>query len=392
MLKKLFFSSYIGVVFCLFLDSFTQVDLNLTFSRASWFQAIEKGFQYIGYFNRPLSTYIYIALLILLFSFYIVLLRKAIKNTISKKQFWTVLIIVTVILTFSYNAFSYDIFNYIFDAKILTHYHQNPYMHSALDFPHDKMLNFMRWTHRVYPYGPFWLVLTVPLSFIGLQIFLPTFFLFKFLMAGSFLGSVYYIQKISTKLFPKNALSNTIFFACNPLVLIESLVSGHLDIVMIFFCLYAIWVFINKKYIWSFGLFVFSAGIKFATGLLLPVFLYISFSKKTKTEKYWEKVFLISTLLMLVTVVIESHSSGNFQPWYLLIALPFGSFLARKYYVIIPTISMTVFALLEYVPFLYQGDWNPPIPTILSWLTISGIIISIIGTILNKYLLLRKHI
>lgn len=394
MQKKLFYIIYIGIIFCLFLYSFTQVDLNLTLSRASWFQAIEKGFQYVGYFNRPLSTYIFIALLILLFSFYGLLLRKAIKNTITKKQFWILLFVITAILTFAYNAFSYDIFNYIFDAKIITHYHQNPYLHSALDFPGDKMLNFMRWTHRVYPYGPFWLVVTVPLSFIGLQIFLPTFFLFKLLMAGSFLGSVYYIQKISTKLFPKHALFNTIFFACNPLVLIESLVSAHLDIVMIFFSLMAIWMCINKKYVSSLGLIIFSAGIKFATGLLIPVFLSLFFFKKTKTTRFWETIFLISAALMFITVGIESHSSGNFQPWYLLIVLPFASFIGKKSYIIIPTVICTFFALLEYVPFLYQGDWNPPIPMILNILTISGVVLSGIITVgwgISKNYKLKIH-
>ena len=74
--------------------------------------------------------------------------------------------------------------------KYLTFIHQNPYFHKASDFPNDPMLNFMRWTHRLYPYGPSWLILTVPLSFIGLNFFLPTFFLFKIMIGFIFFGKL----------------------------------------------------------------------------------------------------------------------------------------------------------------------------------------------------------
>ncbi len=391
MLKKLFFITYISIISCLFLYSFTQVDLNLTLSRSSWFQYIEKSFQYIGYFNRPLSTYLFILLLILLFSFYIFLLRMAIKKTITKKQIWIILIIVTIVLTFSYNAFSYDIFNYIFDAKIFTFYHQNPYLHRALDFPQDKMLNFMRWTHRLYPYGPLWLAFTVPLSYIGLQLFLPTFFLFKFLMAGSFLGTCYFIQKISSRLSPKNIMFNVVFFAFNPLVLIECLVSGHNDIVMFFFALIAIWFLITKKWFLAFVLLLISIGIKFATVFLLPVFILVLFIESMKVTKRWSTnyIFFLAAIFMIFAIIAAAIRT-QFQPWYLLYALPFVSMVARKYYIIIPTIIVTFFALLEYTPYLYRGDWNPPVPMILSWITLGGIIISILATIGYKYLPFRK--
>lgn len=174
-----------GFLYCitllgLFFYSFTQIDLGLVISRYPIFYQFEKSFQYIGYFNRPLSTLFYLLLLVLLFGFYVLFLKMAAKKKITKQFVWKLAIVAAVVLSFSYSAFSYDIFNYIFDAKIVTHYYQNPYAHKALDYPMEPMLAFMHWTHRMYPYGPVWLAVTVPLSFLGLQLFLPTFFLFKF--------------------------------------------------------------------------------------------------------------------------------------------------------------------------------------------------------------------
>src|SRR5260221_11056804 len=180
-MKKLyiFIVGYFAVFISLFLYSYTQVDLNLTLSRIPTLLTIEKAFQYIGYFNRPLSTFFFCIIIGLLFIFYGILLKLVKIKKMSRPTLWKILIPATIVLAFSYNAFSYDLFNYIFYTKIILHYHQNPYLVRALQFPHDPMLSFMHCTHNTYPYGPLWLVLTFPLGFVGLNIFLPTFFRFK---------------------------------------------------------------------------------------------------------------------------------------------------------------------------------------------------------------------
>src|SRR5579859_1218874 len=248
-MRKLVAILYLVVVFSLFLYSYTQVDLSLTLSRTSIYQSIEKFFQHIGFYQRPFSAILYGIILLLLFGFYLIFLRWANKKVLSRSYIWMLIIVTTLLVTFSYNAFSYDLFNYIFDAKIITHYHQNPWIHKALDYPGDPMLSFMRWTHRTYPYGPAWLVMTIPLSFIGFQFFLLTFFLFKVLMASCFLGSVYYLSKILQKIRREEEVFGMVLFALNPLVIIESLVSAHNDIAMIFFALVAFYFLINKKHV-----------------------------------------------------------------------------------------------------------------------------------------------
>jgi len=220
---KLLFLSYLFLLAGFLVYSFTQVDLGLTLSKFPAYQVIERSLQQVGFYQRPLSTAIFIIIASLLFLFYIFFLYLAKKGKLSLKNLTILTILSAVILGISYNAFSYDLFNYIFDAKIVSYYHLNPYFYKPTDFANDPMLNFMRWTQRTYPYGPSWLMLTVPLTFIGMNYFLSTFFLFKILMVASFLGSCYLIYKISAKIFPEHKLFNVAFFAFNPLVLIETL-------------------------------------------------------------------------------------------------------------------------------------------------------------------------
>lgn len=386
--ERVIYISFVVTLIAFFLYSFTQIDLSLTFSRIEILRNLVKYFQYIGYFNRPLSANLYIFFLIILHAYYFNFLYLAYRKKINIKRVWLLVLTTASVLVFTYNTYSYDIFNYIFDAKIITHYQQNPYLHKALDFPGDPMLSFMRWTHRVYPYGPVWLALTVPLSFIGLNFFLPTFFLFKLLMAASFLGTTYYIGKILKKISPGKEVWGTIFFSLNPLVIIESLVSAHLDIVMIFFTVWSLYQLINKKYFPALVLLMISIGIKFATAVLLPVFLVVILLQLKSKRINWNRVFFFSLVLMIGTVIYASQRS-NFQPWYLLEPLFIAAFLSYNYWVFLPSIIISFFALLTYVPYLYTGNWNPPIPQILSNIYITSYLISII-TVIGFYFYRKK--
>lgn len=370
MFKKILFPLWIVSAIFLFLYSFTQVDLSLTLSRASVFQTVEKLFQYVGWFNRPLSTVLFLLIILCLFGLYVYTLSLIKRENIQRKTVFKIIIFVSVILFFAYNAFSYDLFNYIFDAKIVTHYHLNPYQHKALDFPGDPMLSFMRWTHRTYPYGPAWLVISVPLSYLGFGYFLVTFYLFKLLSLFSFLGSVYLIEKIARK-FNLNSTFAASAFALNPLVLIESLVSSHNDIVMMFFALFGVYLFFEKKIFGAALSLIISISIKFATAFLIPAFLFELITKKKKSIQF----FYIALACMAVGVVAATVRT-TFQPWYLLYMLPFAAFVQNKYFISVPVIIISFFSLLQYMPYIYLGNWDPPVPLILNSLLIGSILIS----------------
>ena len=371
MSKKFFVPLWVFGSVLLFLYSFTQVDLSLTLSRASIFQTIEKSFQYVGWFNRPLSTYLYIGVFVILFALYLWTLILVSKKKLNRKTVWIGIIVITGILTLSYNAFSYDLFNYIFDAKIVTHYHLNPYIHKALDFPGDPMLSFMRWTHRVYPYGPLWLGITVPISFIGHNIFFLTFYLFKIMIASFFILCVWSIEKIGKSLKLDNVLYPVVAFAFNPYVLSESLVSAHNDIVMMGLCLYATSLLIDKQALKGSVMYILSAALKFATGLSFIGFLVLLVIRKTK--------FLIPvSLILMIGAVVLASLRTNFQPWYLLYAFPFAALLIKRRAIRFPYYIFTIASIAYYIPFLYNGNWDPPIPMTLNYIILGATALSIV--------------
>ncbi len=376
------------LIVSLFLYSFTQVDLSLVWTRFELLQTVQQKFQYIGFFQRPISSAIFISISSLLFLFYFAFLYLSKKNKLGVKKIWFAIIFSGLLLSFSYNAFSYDLFNYIFDAKIVTVYHQNPFIHKALDFPQDPMLSFMRWTHRLYPYGPSWLALTVPLSFAGLNFLLPTFFLFKFLMGASFLGSSYLVYKISEKLFQKEKLFNLVFFAFNPLILIEGLVSSHNDMPMIFFTLLAVYLSIQNKHFSSLLSYVFSAGIKYSTIVLLPVALWALYLQKKGKSIDWERVFVYLTVLSLIAALLATIRT-TYQPWYLLGAISFAAFVIKKDYIFAPFIILSIFGVLAYVPYVYLTDYNPDYPSVVNLINSGGFALAALATLI--FVLYKKR-
>lgn len=357
---------YLFALLVLGVYSYSQIDLNLTLLQTPWFLSFQHLMIQLGYYNRFFSAAIFTVITAVLFILYILFLRKSVYNV-------RILICGIVIITlFSYPAFSHDFFNYIFDARIITHYGQNPYLFKALDFPTDTWIRFMHWTHRTYPYGPFWLILTVPFSYFGLGKFILTLLNFKLLFAASYLGSVFLIKKILEKINPKFVSAGVIFFAVNPLVIIETLISPHLDAIMTFFLLLAIFFLVSQKKVFAIFLLLISAGTKFLTIILLPVFLLPGISIK--------KVLWFS-LILLLAVLIPVIGQRESYPWYFLPPLAIVALLVENKKLVYLAIAATFGLLLRYSIFLYVGQ------EVLFWeniLTIIPMLICVLGIIFYR--------
>lgn len=342
------FSAYMVTAVAMLLFTYTQVDLNLTLSRASLIQTFQKAFQYVGYYQRPTATLLYVAIVFLLFGLYGVLLNGIKKGNIQPRNVWKLIIVVACILVFSYPAaFSYDFFNYLFTAKTVLVYHQNPYTVTPLQFSGiDPWTNFMRWTHLTSAYTPFWIGLSLAPYLAGLGYFVLVLFSMKFMIAGFYLLACRALWYAMDTEESKQKMYGLALFAFNPLILIESLVSGHNDIVLAAFALLAIGMYMKKRYIAAWILLSLSVASKFMTIFLIPVFLL-------KRGKEW---MLTAMLLGLSLVLLRRE----FLPWYWVWVMPFIAlnYQYRKLMVFAAIVSFGLVA--SYAPYLYFGEYSVP--------------------------------
>ncbi len=371
-LYELLFPFFWGIAsICLLLFSYTQVDLSLTLSRANIYQEIEKTFQHIGYFQRPLAASLYIILLVLFFILYGVSLWAVAKKKMRMQTLWWSVGIMVAILVFSYPAFSYDMFNYMFTAKTVLFYHKNPYTVVPLQFAGvEPWLSFMHWTHLPSAYTLLWILLTLPAYVLGFGYFLVIMWNIKVLVALFYILTIYYIGKSLSKVEPERAIFGMAIFAFNPLIIFETLVSGHNDVVMMGIVIMAYYLYLQKRYWTSFLALSASVAAKLMTFFVLPIFFL-----------GWKRVWALWAMIIGFGLVAIQR---EILPWYVVWLVPFYALLPRAGWARDIGTGLSFGLLLSYAPFFYYGDYTGPVPALKLWATLTPLILSFLWVIVQR--------
>ncbi len=321
--------SFISLLFVIF--SYGFVDAGLKSTVASFV-----------FSNRWVAGSLFFIFLTIYFGLYFWLL----KNT--KHFSWKLLIITSLILSFSYSMVSYDVFNYMTTAKVAFTHGENPYIIMPIDIPNEPNLAFTRAANKVALYGPTWILMTaIPHAFSmgNAWMSMVSFKLFAVL----WLWVMTYVLWRATK-----SVRSVIFFALNPLVLIEIAVSGHNDIVMMTFMMLAL---MAPRFRWI--LFVLSASIKGATLALLPL-MARRFSYR------WAFWIMLGVFVFLAPIREELY------PWYAIWFLPFASILVSEKRKFEPglAIALSMGLELRHIPYIVMGYYEGPGPMLRALLTI----------------------
>lgn len=298
--------------------------------------------------DGTLTALLFSILIIGFFILYFYFLKKA--NQMTPRQVWLLIFLVSLILFFAWPAFSYDIFNYIATAKVAFYYQENPYLVMPIEFTGDPLLKFMHQANRVAPYGPFWIILAGIPHFLGGNKIVPTLFLFKALTMAFYFGSGWLVYKITKSLF------GLVFFSLNPLVLIETLVSAHNDVIMLFWALLAVYCLFDKKKILSLIFLLLSVAVKWVTFILLPLFFLINKFKKD----FW----LLLATAALVGAFFLLPLFRELYSWYFIWVIGFTSLLPDRRWLAWLGGAFSFGLLLRYLPYLYWRTYAGPTPII----------------------------
>jgi hypothetical protein len=357
------------ILFMLIFSVFTYlfVDQNLLYMHSLY-----TGF-YIG--NRSVISFFYVFFVLGFFTFYLFFLKQRLSFNLFKK----LALISVACLVFSYPAIiSYDIFNYFSTAKVTFFYKENPYLVMPNEFINDPMLLFTRATNKYALYGPSWIVLSGIPFVLGFNNFIAQLLLFKVLAAMFYLGIIYVIRKIT------NNISKLVFFALNPLILVETLVSGHNDIAMMFFALSSIFLLKKNKLFFAFVLLAASILIKFATIFLLPAFVYTVYLKVRSKTIDWNKVYLYSAALMFV-VFLLSPIREEIYPWYAIWFILFVALLEGHKTIKTLTVAVSFGLMLSYLPYMFSGTYLFPTPQVKLLLITIPVLFTVIYETYNRH-------
>lgn len=346
-------NKFIIILYSIFLSlfvvfSYAYVDPNLFY--------LKSVYSDFAFSNRSLVTISYAFFIIIYFIFYGYFIWLAFKKRLKFRELIILLGVTAGILFFSYPAMlSYDIFNYIATSKVLFFYQENPYIIMPIEFTGDPLLSFTHAANKIALYGPFWIVLTGIPYFLGLGNFIITLFSFKLAITVFYLAAVFLIWKISKNIIP------VILFAFNPLIAIETLISGHNDIVMIFFALFSFFMLMKKKIFFALLLFILSILVKYTTVLLIPIFLYLLWKIIKREEINWKNIFYFSCILMYIGFLL-SPIREEIYPWYAIWFLSFAFLTPDKKILLYTSIAFSFSLLLRYTPYMLTGTYSGQTP------------------------------
>ncbi len=327
--------------------------------------------------QRPLATAMYVVLQVLLFIWYTLLLFLVHRKRIRTNHLIVLIAIAVGILFFSFPGFSYDLFNYIATAKVAYFYRENPWVVMPIEIPNEPMLRFLHASNKVALYGPSWILLTAIPHLLSMKNLLLAVFTFKALVFAFYAGLLWLIWKISKSAF------SLAFFALNPLVTAETLVSGHNDVVMMFLALWAFLLLEKNRIIWSLVILTASVLIKGATIALIPLYVWVTVKKLRDEKIAWDTVWFWAAISMYA-IFLLSPLREELYAWYLIWPLTFVALI--KDWSILHTIALG-FSLglpLRLAPFLYFRNWGGVTPLVKRLVTFIPPAFAILGYAIDK--------
>ncbi len=360
--------------------SYSLTDPNLIISNWEPYWNWQKWMWSTFFLHADLLTRTFVVLGSGLFVGYGLLLRHLAqhpKPVQSHHRWWWLLVIIPLFV--SYNALSHDVFNYLFNAKMVAIYEANPHVKVALEFPLDDWLRFMHNTHTPAPYGYGWTLISVLPFLAGMGKFLSSWLLFRAMSILS-LGGLYWALQLAAKKLhrPLTTWSLGVLFL-NPLLLIEIISNSHNDIWMMAPAVAALGLVgplsasSRAGSWWRVGLsgvlLAFSISIKFSTLALTPLWLLLlisqlpltQFTKRLLRQEWLTSNWPFLASLLLFPLLVLSRSQ-QFHPWYLLwvlVWIPLFNHRSRwQNWWRTWLLALSVSSFFRYVPWLLAGGFE----------------------------------
>ncbi len=379
--------------------AFTDPNLVLTSWPPFWnFQ------QFMWSMSKQTLTYAYVAIVFGQFFLSVFVSKRAKTFNFDFKHWLIAFFIVTAPLLFSNNALSHDVFNYIFNARMVIKYQMNPHVQVAQHFFYDPWIRFMHNIHTPAPYFYGWTALSLLPYVLGFEKFLLTWLLFRAWSALGLLLTFLIIWLMMKKLHKENRFHFSLLLF-NPLLYIELISNSHNDGWLTWPALLSLYLVqpSKKNTKLSFGkiivsllLLLLSMSTKYVTILLVPIWLL--FVLHASVDKFLNRfhlsvlrafnLFDLSAFFLFLPLL--SARSQQFHPWYLswsIIFLP----LMKNTYAKLALVVLSVSSMLRYVPWLYNGafEYTPQIEMNEKLITWVPLIIVPIYFLLNR-VVLRK--
>lgn len=340
-MNKWFFC-LVGSFLMLGIFSWGFVDPGLYSFAGDLFLSIQKPLSFLAYQTPILASLIFSFLLISLIVSYLKIFASSHIQSFGK-NIRLVLIFLSLIGAVSFPALSYDVFNYMTTAKVIFTHRENPYLVMPVEIANEPNLAFTRASNKYALYGPVWLILSALPHYLGGGNIWQTIIAFKVFNVIGYLSFVFLLFKVT------GSVKNVLFFATNPLILIEVLLAGHNDIFMMIPAILGLFLWrkqgLGNKILGSI-LFISSWFVKIATVVLTPLLLMRNVSR--------DRMLVFAYWLLFFVFFIFAPIREELYPWYAVWCITIASFLDLKKHATLIAFTILLSCALEFrhIPYM----------------------------------------
>ena len=222
---------------------------------------------------QPVAAGAFVIAYALVFVLYLSAYRAA-RQMDGVRDLWLVLgctLVLCGILLWVYPLGANDMYDYIFRAREWVVYDYNPLVVRPDQLSADLWYPFVVWTWAASPYGPLWTYVSYALYRLAGDDWLRNLVAFKSLAVLSIVVCSSFIYALVRTRGKRTAVAVVLLFAWNPLLLFESVVNGHNDVLMMTGVLGALWLYARRRFTLALVAGVLAALVKVSALVVVPV-------------------------------------------------------------------------------------------------------------------------
>jgi len=220
--------------------------------------------------TRPWAAYIYALGLIALFAFFWAALRIAQRVRVPLRLIAAFGLLFGLTLVWLYPVTATDLFQYVLRARVRVVHGANPMTVTPDQFPDDPLLPFAgEWADNLPPYGPAWELLAEGIAWLGPHDAVSG------ALAYKVVALLAYLACLGLLWWGTNGDTHALlFFAWNPLVLLEGLGNGHNDLLMLVWMALALLLW-ERRRMWAPAVVALTLAVltKASAALLAPLLM-----------------------------------------------------------------------------------------------------------------------
>lgn len=212
--------------------------------------------------------------------------------------------IISVTLSFVYPITANDVYSYIAQSWLMIIHHQNPIFVSPSAFPQDQVTPLTgEWMPFGSAYGPVGLIVDAVPTLLAGQNLLADVLMDKLLYSAVLLGDAYLLYRLASRVLPDRAVTAALLVAWNPLLLFETSVNGHNDVLMMMFVLLGLLSLVEGDEVIGTALVAASGLVKFGTLVLLPLVMVAILARRPGWGSRAQYIVRAGVVCLIVWIV-----------------------------------------------------------------------------------------